>query len=90
MEHDHQSGGRSQSGSGSADRAADEARKLGILKRYAAGEISAREAAKELSPAATEHDVYAGILQAHLPLPLPSAEVIAQEVETLRQLYGES
>jgi hypothetical protein len=59
-----------------------------VLERYSAGQISAREAAKELGPAATEHDVFAGVVAAHLPLPLPSSEEIAAEVAALRRLYG--
>jgi hypothetical protein len=58
------------------------------LQRYSAGEISSRQAAKELGPSATEHDVFAGILAAHLPLPLPSSDVIAREIAALHALYG--
>jgi hypothetical protein len=58
------------------------------LRRYAAGEISARQAAKEMGPKASEHDVFAGIIAAHLPLPTPPAADIAREVAALRALYG--
>jgi hypothetical protein len=61
---------------------------LTVLQRYAAGEISSRQAAKALGPKATEHDVFAGVIAAHLPLPQPSPEEIASEVQALRRLYG--
>jgi hypothetical protein len=61
---------------------------LTVLQRYAAGEISAGEAAHELGPRATEHDVFAGILAAGLPLPLPAPEQLASEVAALHALYG--
>ena len=61
---------------------------MSVLQRYAAGEISSREAAKELGHGATEHDVFAGIVAAHLPLPRPPAEDVAREVAALRALYG--
>jgi hypothetical protein len=61
---------------------------LKILQRYAAGEISARQAAKEMGPKATEHDVFAGIVAAHLPLPTPTPDDVAREVAALRALYG--
>lgn len=61
---------------------------LTILQRYSAGALSAREAARELGPRATEHDVFAGILAARLPLPLPSAEQLENEVAALHALYG--
>jgi len=61
---------------------------LSILQRYAAGEISARQAAKFLGPKATEHDVFAGIVAAHLPLPQPTPEELAREVAALRAFYG--
>ncbi len=63
-------------------------RTLSILKRYAAGEISSRQAAKEMGPGATEHDVFAGILAAQLRLPEPPAADVAREVAALRALYG--
>lgn len=65
-----------------------EARALTVLQRYAAGEISSRQAAKEMGPKATEHDVFAGILAAHLPLPEPEPQEVAREVAALRALYG--
>ncbi|MEJ0045654.1 MAG: hypothetical protein WDN04_05625 [Rhodospirillales bacterium] len=68
---------------GAADR-----QTLTILQRYAAGEISASEAAHELGPRATEHDVFAGILAAGLPLPQPAPEQLAREVAALQALYG--
>ena len=51
------------------------------LQRYAAGEISARQAAKALGPKATEHDVFAGVVAAHLSLPQPTPEELAQQVQ---------
>lgn len=63
-------------------------RTLSILKRYAAGEISSRQAAKEMGPGASEHDVFAGILAAQLRLPEPPAADVAREVAALRALYG--
>ena len=61
---------------------------LTILRRYSAGEISARQAARAMGPQASEHDVFAGILAAHLPLPVPPPEDLAREVAALRMLYG--
>ena len=87
MEHHHHPGGRSEPKPGCPDHMAGETA-LSILRRYAAGEISAREAAREPGPQATEHDVFAGIVAAHLPLPLPAPEEVAQEVAALRALYG--
>ncbi|HTV33402.1 MAG TPA: hypothetical protein VME69_09940 [Methylocella sp.] len=58
------------------------------MQRYAAGEISARQAAKEIGPKASEHDVFAGVVAAHLHLPEPPAEDVAREVAALRALYG--
>jgi hypothetical protein len=87
MEQHHQTGGGRESEPRRAGGAADEVT-LTILQRYAAGEISARQAAKELGPEATEHDVFAGMVAAHLPLPQPTAEEIANEVQALRTLYG--
>ena len=63
-------------------------RVLAVLRRYAAGEISAREAAYELGPEATEHDVYVGTLNAGLTIPSPPREVVDAEVEALRRLFG--
>jgi hypothetical protein len=59
-----------------------------ILRRYSAGEISAREAAKCLGPHATQHDVFAGIVECGLPLPQPTPEELAREVAALRAFYG--
>ncbi len=87
MEHHHRSGGGREPEPGYAGLAADETA-LTILRRYAAGEISSREAARQLGPTATEHDVFAGIRAAHLPLPLPTEAEIAAEIEGLRRLYG--
>jgi len=67
---------------------AAEARRLSVLRRYSAGEISAREAAREMGPRASEHDVFAGILAAGLALPVPAAGDVAREVAGLRGLYG--
>jgi hypothetical protein len=63
-------------------------RTMKILQRYAAGEISARQAAKEIGPKASEHDVFAGVVAAHLRLPEPPAADVAGEVAALRALYG--
>lgn len=87
MERHHQEGGGSQSEAGCEGDAPD-TRTLKILQRYAAGEISARQAAKEIGPKATEHDVFAGIVAARLPLPSPPPDDIAREVAALRALYG--
>jgi hypothetical protein len=59
-----------------------------ILRRYSAGEISAREAAKSLGPKATQHDVFAGVVAAKLPLPQPTPDELAREVAALRAFYG--
>jgi hypothetical protein len=67
---------------------APDRRCLSILQRYAAGEISARQAAKEMGPKATEHDVFAGMVAAQLPLPSPPPDDLAREVAALRALYG--
>jgi len=87
MEQDRTTGGRSEPEPRRPGGATDEGI-LTILRRYAAGEISSREAAKELGPQATEHDVFAGIVAAHLSLPRPSPEEVAREVAALRALYG--
>ena len=63
-------------------------RTLAILQRYSSGDISARQAAKEMGARAAEHDVFAGIIAARLPLPEPPADVVAREVAALRALYG--
>jgi hypothetical protein len=49
--------------------------------------MSAREAAWEIGPQATEHDVYVGTVGAGLPLPSPPQEVIEAEVAALRRLF---
>jgi hypothetical protein len=87
MERHHQtSGGREPEPRREGD--APDTRTLKILQRYAAGEISARQAAKEMGPKASEHDVFAGVVAAHLRLPEPPAEDVAREVAALRALYG--
>jgi len=58
------------------------------LQRFAAGEISSRQAAKEIGPKASEHDVFTGLVAAHLNLPEPQAEDVARDVAALRALYG--
>jgi hypothetical protein len=63
-------------------------RALTILRRHAAGELSAREAARLMGPDASEHDVFAGVVAAHLALPSPPPAEIAREVAALRALYG--
>jgi hypothetical protein len=68
---------------GAADAAA-----LTILQSYAAGEISARQAAKALGPKRSEHDVFAGVIAARLTLPTPGPDEIFREVDALRRLYG--
>jgi len=87
MERHHQESGGSQSEARREGDAPD-TRTLKILQRYAAGEISARQAAKEMGPKASEHDVFAGVVAAHLPLPLPPPDDVAREVAALRTLYG--
>ena len=67
---------------------APDQRALSILHRYSAGEISAREAAREMGDDVSEHDVFAGIVAAQLPLPEPPPADVAREVEALRALYG--
>jgi hypothetical protein len=67
---------------------APDPRTLTILHRYCAGEISAREAAREIGPQASEHDVFAGVVAADLRLPEPSPGEMAREVAALRDLYG--
>ena len=62
------------------------ARTLNILQRYAAREISARQAAREMGPSASEHDVFAGIVEARMRLPEPSPTDVASEVAALRAL----
>jgi hypothetical protein len=87
MEHDRRAGG----GGESEPRypgGAPEANALTILRRYSAGDISAREAAKCLGPRATQHDVFAGIIAAGLPLPQSTPEELAREVAALRAFYG--
>ena len=61
---------------------------LSVLQRYSAGTISARDAAREIGPHATEHDVLAELSAAQLPLPVPPGEEVAAEVAGLRALYG--
>ena len=87
MERHHQAGGGSESVNRSASNAS-EAGTLKILQRYVAGEISSRQAAKEMGSAASEHDVFAGVVAANLPLPQPPADDVAREVAALRALYG--
>ncbi len=84
--HHHESGGSEPDPRRESD--APDARTLKVLQRYGAGEISARQAAKEIGSRATEHDVFAGILAARLPLPSPPPADIAREVADLRALYG--
>jgi hypothetical protein len=87
MEQHHQTGAGSEPESQRPDGAPD-AKALTILQRYSAGEISAREAAKELGPQATQHDVLAGMIAAQLPLPQPTPEELAREVAALHAFYG--
>ena len=87
MEQHHQTSGGGEPEPRRPGRATGEVA-LTVLESYAAGEISSRQAAKALGPQATEHDVFAGILAAHLPLPQPSSEDVAREVAALRALYG--
>jgi len=78
-------GSQSQAGCSGA---ASDAGTLSVLQRYSAGEISARQAAKAIGPKVTEHDVFAGILAAQLPLPVPPAADVEREVAALAALYG--
>jgi uncharacterized protein (DUF433 family) len=41
-----------------------------------------------MGPQASEHDVFAGVIAAHLPLPSPPPDEVAREVAALRALYG--
>jgi hypothetical protein len=41
-----------------------------------------------LGPDATEHDVFAGVIAARLPLPAPTPAELALEVAALRAFYG--
>jgi hypothetical protein len=87
MDRDHPEGtGRQSEPRGGG--APPDARILSILQRYSAGEISAREAAKEMGPEATEHHVFAGMIAAQLPLPTPPQEELDREIAALRALYG--
>lgn len=87
MERHHRESGRGKPESGRQGDASD-TRTLKILRRYAAGEIFARQAAKEIGPKATEHDVFAGIVAAKLPLPSPPSDDVAREVAALRAFYA--
>jgi hypothetical protein len=73
-------------GGGRADHPPDE-RTLAVLRRYAAGEISARQASYEMGGDASEHDVYVQTVRAGLTIPSPPPEVIEAEVAALRRLY---
>ena len=88
MEVHHIPGERRETEPGGADAAPGAAHALTILQRYSAGDISAREAARELGPRATEHDVFAGILAAGLRLPMPPPEQVEREIAALSALYG--
>jgi hypothetical protein len=87
MERHHQESRGGQSPS-RREGAASDARRLTILRRYVTGEISARQAAKEIGPDASEHDVFDGLIAARLPLPSPPPDDVAREVAALRALYG--
>ena len=87
MEHHPTAGGGRQPEPGHPGGLPDEAG-LSILRRYSAGEISSREAARALGPDATEHDVFAGVIAARLPLPAPTPAELALEVAALRAFYG--
>jgi len=63
----------------SRPRGATDALTMTVLQRYAAGEISSRQAAKALGP---------GIVAAHLSLPQPTPEELAKQVAALRAFYG--
>jgi len=41
-----------------------------------------------MGPRASEHDVFAGVIAAHLRLPEPTPDELAGEVAALRALYG--
>lgn len=69
--------------SGGSDREA-----LDILRRYSAGDISARRAAVLLGSGATEHDVYVATQRAGLHLPLPPQQVIDAEVRRAQELLS--
>jgi hypothetical protein len=87
MEHHHKAGGGGESEPRYPGGAPDE-NALTILRRYSAGDISAREAAKCLGSKATQHDVFAGVIAAGLPLPQPTPEELARELAALRAFYG--
>ena len=87
MEHHHKAGGGGESEPRYPGGAPDE-NALAVLRRYSAGEISDREAAKCLGPRATQHDVFAGVIAAELPLPQPTPEELAREMSALRAFYG--
>lgn len=61
---------------------------LDVLKRYAAGSISARRAAVLLGGNASEHDVYAATIKAGLRLPVPPSRVIDAEVQRAQELMA--
>lgn len=87
MDEDLEAGAGGQPGGAYAGDPPDE-RTLAILKRYAAGEIAARQTAWELGPDATEHDVYVLTLNAGLTVPSPPPETVKREVEALQRLYS--
>ena len=87
VERDRKTGAGRQSLVAGADRPADE-RTVLILQRYAAGEISAREAAWTIGSDASEHEVYVWTLDAGLEVPTPSIETVRLEVEAMRRMYA--
>ena len=63
-------------------------RALAVLRRYSDGELSPREAARAIGDDATEHDVYAGILLARLPLPVPPAAELRKQIEAAKAMLS--
>ncbi len=57
-----------------------------VLARYSAGEISSREAAKELG--VDQHCILAGTIVACLPVPVSAANELAAQFASLHHLYG--
>jgi hypothetical protein len=60
---------------------------LEILQSYSDGQLSAREAVEALGPFATQHDLFAGVIAAGLPLPVPMAQELSEQLATVQRLY---
>jgi hypothetical protein len=87
MDGHHQAGRRGQSEPGASDNAAIDPHTITVLRRYSAGALSAREAARELGPVATQHDVFAGVVAAGLKLPEPPPDQVAREIAAMQAFF---